>query len=723
MRSATWLRAPTRVAYRPLTLTLILLIMLLGVRETDSPTGIPTTHANGIFVATLDPDGQYRVVLPNLGWTFEGSVGTSVTSFATASGSDRLGAYQSLYFAYNSNGPRLSSIRTYISRPVMLFSTTYLASAPNISPFPALSNYPRLPFQLGYSGSFAGYSFQKSGPDSPWFSFNQQRQTFAFSPATNFLTASTRQDTGSLVSGISPTIPRLPAGLTQWTMLVAGNGINNVIDTWGQALTDFYSKVRRANDSDVTLNTLGYWTDNGAAYYYQFEPSLGYTGTLLAVKDYLASLGINLGYMQLDSWWYPKGPTATWQGSGNLRGGMYVYAADATLFPNDLAAFHQALGLPLITHARWIDPSSPYHQEYKMSNNVVIDPAYWQATMAYLRAAGVVTYEQDWLSGPATTDNNLVDPQAFLTNMASASAANGLTLQYCLATPGDFLQSVEYGNVTTMRVSGDRFSRNKWSAFLYGSRLASAVGVWPWADVFNSGETTNLLLSTLSAGMVGIGDRIGTTDAPNLLQAVRSDGVIVKPDAPIIPTDESYLLGAQVPSAPMVASTYTQHGNQIARYVFAYAQGSSAPISFSPADLGISGPSYVYDYFSKQGTVLPAGGTFSQTVSHDGAYYIVVPIGKSGIGFLGDSGEFVSLGKKRISALSDDGIVRATVVFAANEFARQLHGYAPAPPVIVATEGAVLAQSYDPETHLFDVEVAAGTSGTAKIELRPTPSM
>jgi hypothetical protein len=503
-------------------------------------------------------------------------------------------------------------------------------------------------------------------------------------------------------------------------MLAAGDGVNNVIDAWGQALTGLYGKVRRPNDSDVTLNTLGYWTDNGAGYYYRFDPTLGYANTLLAVKQYFDSLGVAIGYMQLDSWWYPKGPTATWQGSGPQRGGIYTYTAAAYLFPDGLAAFHQALGLPLVTHARWIDPSSPYHKEFAMSNNVVIDPAYWRAIMAYLRSSGVVTYEQDWLSGPALAHENPTDPQAFLTNMASASAREGLTLQYCLATPGDFLQSVEYGNVTTLRVSEDRFSRSRWDGFLYTSRLADAVGVWPWSDVFRSWETSNLLLSTLSAGMVGIGDRIGTTNAPKLLQTVRQDGVIVKPDAPIVPTDESYILEAQDPSAPMVASTYTQHGDQLARYVFAYARGNSSPISFAPADLGISGPSYVYDYFSKQGTLVPQGGTFSQIVSHDGAYYIVVPIGTSGIGFLGDAGKFVSLGKKRISALSDDGIVRMTVSFAASEHTVQLYGYAPSLPEITAAEGGVSAASYDSMTHLFTVTVAPGANGTARIELRPT---
>ena len=48
----------------------------------------------------------------------------------------------------------------------------------------------------------------------------------------------------------------------------------------------------------------------------------------------------------------------------------------------------------MITHARWIDEKSPYRQKYKMSNNVIIDPAYWMTIGTNLRNAGVFGYEQ-----------------------------------------------------------------------------------------------------------------------------------------------------------------------------------------------------------------------------------------------------------------------------------------------------------------------------------------
>src|SRR5581483_8596508 len=308
-----------------------------------------------------------------------------------------------------------------------------------------------------------------------------------------------------------------------------------------------------------------------------------------------------------------------------------------------------------------IDADSPYRARYKMSGNVSVDPRYWQTIMEYLRQNGAVSYEQDWLSAPAQTAFDLTDPNAFLNEMASSAGANGLTLQYCMPDPRDYLQSTLYYNVLTIRVSDDRFDRAHWDEFLYDSRLASALGLWPWSDVFMSTETDNLLLSTLSGGMVGVGDQLGGESTTNLRQTIRPDGVIVKPDTSIVPLDETYVADAQGQRPPMIAAASSLHGGLVDAYVFAYSRNHASQLAtFTPASLGIAGHAYVYNYFTGKGTVVNAGQSFSASVGN-GSYYIVAPIGPSGIAFLGDAGKFVSLGSKRISYLTDDGTVRATV--------------------------------------------------------------
>jgi hypothetical protein len=635
-------------------------------------------------------------------------------------GSDNIGSYQEIDFNYvdKNAASRGGGIRSYINKPIAMFIDSYLSASTNNAPFPHLTAYPGNLYHLTYSGIFAQGTFTKFGFDSPWLFFDAQENTFVLSPASDFMVASTtKAKDGSISSGITDVITALPAGFTHQTFLVVGQGMNAVEQMWGHAMTDLHNKTRPANDADPTLNTLGYWTDHGTTYYYSFDPNLGYAGTLLAVANSFKQEGIPLGYMQLDSWWYPKGSSDTWQGNGAHRGGIYTYVATPALFSNGLQAFQQQLGLPLVTHARWIDTSSPYRTQYIMSNNVSIDPNYWNTTAGYLQNGGAISYEQDWLDSQATTLTNLTDPNAYLGDMASSMMTNGLTIQYCSAAPRHFLQSSLYNNLTTIRVSHDRFNSNRWDSFLYGSQLASVLGIWPWSDVFMSTETDNLLLSTLSAGMVGVGDAIGTESKPNLFQTIRGDGVIVKPDVPIVPVDAMYVQDAQALNTPMVASTYTDFGGGMkALYIFAYARGTNTTASFTPASLGLSGNVYVYNYFTGTGTIIQSSNSFTDTVG-TGSYYVVVPIGQSGIGFLGDAGKFVSLGKKRISQLSDNGSVQATIAFASNETSLTMQGYSPTMPNVTASDGAAGSVTYNSATGLFNFPVSPGPDGFATITI------
>jgi hypothetical protein len=656
-------------------------------------------------------------------WTFSGTVGHPVTGQSTATGSDAIGAYQEVTFSYTDTVSRRGSIRVYQNSPVVLFGSTNLASVANTASagatFPALAS-PSLAYRESFQdAAWAPYQFGGTpAHDSPLLTFDAQNHGYLVSPADNFAVANMARSSNTVSNGIVSSVGTLPAGFTHRTLLVVGNGVNSTFSTWGSALLALGGKHPVPNDNNATLNKLGYWTDNGATYYYKYDSSRGYAGTLTAaVKDF-ASRGVPVGYLQLDSWWYPKGSSNSWQGNGSDRGGEYTYRAAPALFPNGLAAFKQQVGVPLVTHARWIDPASPYRQQYSMSGDVIKDPAFWNSTMDYLAGAGVTTYEQDWLSAKAQPKYNLTDPDGFVGNMARAAAAKGITLQYCMALPWNNLQSTLYQNLETTRVSLDRFDRSKWDTFLFGSKVANSLGVWPWADVFMSTETNNLLLSTMSAGMVGVGDAIGQENVTNLQKSVRGDGVIVKPDASIAPLDAVYPAIAGNSTAPMVAGTYSQHNGLRDGYVFAYARnGGSQSVTFSPANVGVSGAAYVYNYFTGAGRVVPAGGSFTDTVNSNGSYYVVAPVGQSGIAFLGDTGKFASLGSKRISQLSDDGSVHATVAFAAAERTATLRGYAPAAPRVTASDGTASAVRYDAGTHLFSVDVTPGTSHNAVVTI------
>jgi hypothetical protein len=114
--------------------------------------------------------------------------------------------------------------------------------------------------------------------------------------------------------------------------------------------------------------------------------------------------------------------------------------------------------------------------------NVAVDPQYWSDIAAYLKKSGVMTYEQDWLDSRATAEFRLDDQSAFMDNMASALAAAGITMEYCMPTPRHVLQGSKYSNLTTIRVSDDHFERSYWAQGVFASRLAASVGIWPWTS-------------------------------------------------------------------------------------------------------------------------------------------------------------------------------------------------------------------------------------------------
>jgi hypothetical protein len=651
-----------------------------------------------------------------MNWQFSGTVGAAAANVIVNSGADSVGTYSEIAFDFQRDVTRHATIRGYWNRTAVLFTVSQSVASYNTIAFPSFSGYPAGMSHLAFSGTFAPPTFSDLASESPWAFFDGSGNTFILSAASNFMAAaSTRGTKGELTSGIAPAIATLPAGFQHQTLLVVGQGINHTFDTWGHALTAIYAKPRPPSDADVGLKQISYWTDNGATYYYHMEGSLNYEQTLAAVKADFDKAGIALGSLQLDSWFYPKGAGALWQNNGQ---GIYQYVAAAPPFSSGLPRFQKNLGVPLTTHARWIDTSSPYRKTYKMSGNVVIDPAYWDSVADYLANSGVATYEQDWLNDNAQPAFNLTDADAFLGNMSVSMARRGLTMQYCMASPRHFLQSVKYGNLTSIRTSADRLGRDKWTDFLYTSRLASAMGIWPFTDNFLSTETSQLMLATLSAGPVGIGDAIGAMNAANLLRSVRKDGVIVKPDAPLTPTDASYLNMARGANSPQIATTYSDFGGVRTTYAFAYAQGSNNEVKLRPVDVGVGeGQVYVYDYASGTGQVMDAADTIDRQISGDAMYLVMAPIGPSGMAVVGDAGHFVTMGKKRVTNAADDGAIKLTVSFASGETSRTITGYAPSMPMATASEGTVADVKYDRAKRQFQVTLMPGASGTAVVKI------
>jgi hypothetical protein len=693
--------------------------------------------AHGI-VATIDQkSGRYEIRSQELNWTFSGRLGDSASDVSVKNGRDRLGAYRELSFSWRHEAPLNGSIRTYINRAVVLFgiaSKEPLSDAGAVR-FPRFTEFPNNLHHFSYKNDvFAPRSFTLEETGTPWLLFDDQTRTVVLSPAANYMIARMRGDgNAEIASGLNEGVAGLPADFAHKTLLAFGVGVNATWDSWGNALTELQGKTRPPNDADIGLRYLGYWTDNGAAYWYNYEHDLGYAGTLETLVQRYREEGIPLRYLQLDSWWYsktltgpggetlePKNPDLP-TGEWNRYGGLFKYEAHPSVFPEGLAAFQKKVGLPLITHNRWIDRESPYHKHYDISGVAAVDPNFWKEIMDYTSSANVVTYEQDWLNviykySPAL-GTTLTAGDAFTDGMAHAAQEKGMSVQYCMALPRHFLQGARYGNLTTIRTSGDRFTRSKWDAFLYASRLASALGIWPWADVFMSTETDNVLIATLSAGMVGNGDRIGTENKENLLRVVRSDGVIVKPDAPLLPIDAMYTSDAlgmfaadeSRSRSPMIASAHTDHGALRTAYVFAYSRGSEAAnAAFTPAQVAVPRDVYLYDTRARTARRLAASETFTFDLAPNGtAYFILAPVSRAGVALFGDDSKFVPDGRKRIASVVDErNRLTATVTFAPQEKSVRLFGYATRRPTITAQRGSAGDVAFDEKTGRFEVSVS-----------------
>jgi hypothetical protein len=704
------------------------------------PGAVAVTNSTGVS-AVVGSNGIYQINFSSPKWIFLGNLAQTLTNNTISTGTDNIGTYSEITFNCTSAVPHAAGIRLYDSSPVVIFSDTALTAGANDLAFPHWLTYPSNLSHISFIDTFSTYSFTKLY--EPWapcdnllLYFNTNHDAFAISAAANYTISTIRTNSDASIScGINSAISQLPSGFTHRFILTAQNGINQVYSTWGNSLLALAGKTPPANDAAVELAKLGYWTDNGAAYYpYYNGTAPGIANTLLSVKAEFSGKGVPISYMQLDSWWYKKGPNQVWNDPNN---GFSLYEPDPYLFTNGLVAFQQQLGLPLITHNRWVYTNSPYltASNYTASgtnsgSGVIIDPRFWTNIMTYLKNSGGITYEQDWLNYRGMPSMNLTDPPAYLNNMAWAAAANGINLQYCMVRGCDYLQGTLYTNLMTIRTSEDRFDTTRWAEHLYGSRLAQAMGIWPWTDVCMSSETRNILLSTLSAGPVGPGDALGAVNATNLLKCVRPDGVIVKPDVPLVPVDDTYINDALGQGRPFVATTYTDITNSRTLYVFAYAENpANLSASFKPADFGITNNAYVYDYFAATGVVVNAGSTFNfnttmPNVTNGGSYFITVPIGASGLAFLGDTNKFVTRGKKRISSFSDTGLLRATVAFAAGETNVALTGYAPSSPYALALAGTTNNLTYDPTTHIFSLNVSPDDSGTATVgfSLSPVPS-
>lgn len=572
--------------------------------------------------------------------------------------------------------------------------------------YPAMDVDPRYTHVLNFRmAAFAPPLMRPIRTYGPIVLYDDDLNTIVVSPMDHVFETVMWFEGGRIRSGVQGELDEVPPGWTHRFLWVEGKGVNATVEHWGDRILADRGRGRTDRYADAGLSYLGYWTDNGAAYYYHVEPGLNEEDTLLAVKAEADEQGIPYGYFQIDSWWYVKAPGET----PFAPGGTLLWEPRPEAFPDGLAAFQDRLGLPLVAHNRWFAPDTPYRDRHDFVDGDGLafptGPGVFEEMMDHCVEWGIETYEQDWYSlqwwRTPWLRQTAGRGDAWMRHIHEAASARGVTEQLCMAEVSHLLSGLDFSSVTTMRTSvdykPDLSKETFWPQFHTTGLLAWAVGVWPFKDNFWSSERRGeqeALISVLSGGMVGVGDGLGRTVRDIVMRTCRADGLLLKPDRPATPIDRMFLPHAR----PFLTAAWSRRpGLGRWTYVAAYHLASEHPertvedrlwaeLQTDPGfpvedmfvfpehvtdwhldlaeDLGLAGRFVVFDWRRGEGFV-PTDGRFEMTPFehlYDFAYYVVAPVLDNGLALIGETDKYVTLADRRFQAVVADGdALRVTV--------------------------------------------------------------
>lgn len=620
-----------------------------------------------------------------------------VGSPRTTIGVDPLGTYNAttLQWASKANTSIIllhTSFRTYLSDPGMIvFEQEFPNQMSTPSPSSAQSVFPSFD-RVGGAKDFDCFAYHGVFPAlKPCSLSNYQESHQGGSPLIlydgssaslpmvvlsplNFPKAQhMASDTAWVGIGVKGSVQTIPRGWSQLFLLSAGQGINAGMMAWGDRMLRFTGKPRAQLYQDITLSTIGFWTDNGGYYHYSTGPANEtYEVTLPKVKAYHDSLGVPFRHWQFDSWFYPKdGPV----GPGGGGGAVVNWTAMPSVFPSGMEAIQSKLQVPIVMHNRQWSPSSDYikhlpqFQWYSSPEAAVpTDPrAFFSWFFQQQQGWGLSMYEQDWMCTEydkvAALQTNITLGDQWLEGMAYGAGLSGRTVQYCMPYPHDILSASAFPAVTNARATGDYFHAvDQWA--IGGTALFYwALGIIPFKDGFYSstnkqtggqtvGPETNpdreALMATLSGAMVGPMDGINLLNASRVMTACRADGYILKPDRPLTTVDTCFK--TKSPTCYIYHTHSTIGGIPRVHYLFNNDQTSLTPdmVSLSNEDIG----NYLVAnwYQPLEISKLQASNTLSR--GYEGHVYAMVTPIVNGWAFLGDFTKYVTCAALRFQTIT-----------------------------------------------------------------------
>ena len=588
-------------------------------------------HKTSSFSSLQNSSSSYRMLLPKHRQAIQGT-------------DDTLGSYtgeQVHWLCLPNNDDDditrgiaiVTSFKNMDSGAAVVFDVTWPGGAPNTTVVESykssLANYPslqadetQLPNTLSWQGSFTqsirGFSEGTPGGPTVFYSADDIGTSTlmetviigspwngnwkAFSAGNNHNWAG--EDYWS--PGTSGRIVTLPEGYHQSILLYQRNdghkGITATMSSWG----DIMQQSRKPANGpfklpDITLEKIGYQTDNGAMYCFCSDKDC--SQTLLDEIEYLKNEGIPMGYLSFQGAGASsgRGQAAPWCiDTWGVDGGL------GKQYPTDLKTFQEALGLPLQLYAPYFCPNTNYFDsaehpsEWKSVSSDTTLPgcgsyAFENVEPSQSRAfydwflkkgvdnAGMVSFETDFMNQNhnCVPDfiHNATAAETWQHGMAGAALAKNVPIQWCYAAPTDVLASLDMPAVTNFRVSFD-FCYGRSYAIGESSLLVWALGgapskdtLWstdnnrtaipgcPWtADHEEPVAELHVVLALMSKGPVGISDAIGYTNATLLKRIIRQGGTLLKPLKPITAIDSTFLDSGRPLFASPTASSKNEGG-------------------------------------------------------------------------------------------------------------------------------------------------------------------
>lgn len=511
---------------------------------------------------------------------------------------------------------------------------------------------------------------------SPILFYDNDLNTFIISSMNNFMLGLIRLNNGSIECGIEGEITAIPKDFIMNFIVYFGKGINQSFKEWGDILLKIYQTERKSSYADPILSYLGYWTDNGAYYYYRTEKGLNYEQTLEKLDNYVEHIKLPIKYYQLDSWWYKK--AYRWMPFRIIKlfiGGNLEWAPLEKNFPNGLSKLSKKMKKPFIAHNRWFDKRNLHFRKYPhIIENFWGHPIsydFWHMVMKRCQDYNIVVYEQDWLKNQFEhfkyLRENVLTSRQWLQDMATAAERHNITIQYCMPTPAFFLQSIEFKSVTQIRCAQDynaRFPKSFYIPnFTQTSLLAYAVGLWPFLDCFLSSSRQTYktrykekfpelvtLMSILSGGLVGPADQIGYLNKNLLMKTCRSDGLLLKPDRPATPIDLMF----QRHGKYYITSTESKKGDLTWYYIVMtnFFPNRIKDNTISLKELGISQECIMYDFNKEKTKELKNKTPISIDLRKNQFYYfILAPLVEGKFAFIGNPLKFVVCSSKQFPSV------------------------------------------------------------------------